>query len=421
MKLTRIGQGLLATAACLGVGLSLTACSPSDTIDYLFVTSNNPKSEVTSYHVDSIAGTITQVTGTPVSSQGTNPVAEVASPNQQYLYVANHDSNNIGVFQIGTDGQLAPWGSPVTTPGSEPIALGINNAGTLLFVVDYYGPGYSDASPGPGALIVYPIASNGSLGSPVVNGSNAFTPLQCFPGGVAVTANGNYVYVTNTNTAINTTAAPSSATLPATPSTCPSQGTISGFAIGSSGSLTAIPGSPFLAGSTPTGIAADPTNRFVYATDSVQNQLIVYDILSSGTLNPVNNGPFATGGVFPVSVVVDPRGLYIYVGNYSDGTISEFTIIQSTGAPSSISNSTGSFNTKATGTTCVVVDPAIARFVFASDYIGSDIAAAELVPNTGALSANQGQPYQSPGGPTCVAAVPHGNHAGQYTSALPSN
>jgi hypothetical protein len=41
MKLTRIGQGLIAAAACLGIGLGITSCNPGDTIDYLFVTSNS--------------------------------------------------------------------------------------------------------------------------------------------------------------------------------------------------------------------------------------------------------------------------------------------------------------------------------------------------------------------------------------------
>ena len=72
MKLTRIGQGLLAVAACLGLGFGITSCSPSDTIDYLFVTSNSAAAgcsgngEIDSYHVDSQSGAISAVAGSPV-------------------------------------------------------------------------------------------------------------------------------------------------------------------------------------------------------------------------------------------------------------------------------------------------------------------------------------------------------------------
>lgn len=415
MKWINIGRSFLAAAASVGIGLVMTSCSPSDTIDYVFVTSNTPSGQVSSYHVDSESGALSEVSGSPFSSQGDNPVYEVASPSGQYLYIANHDSNNIAVFAISTDGAVASQ-KTYTTPGSEPVSLAINAAGTLLFVVDYYAPGFSDTNPGPGILIVYPINSDGSLGSPVANGSLSYTSLQCFPTGVAASPNGSFVYVTNTNSVVVTTSSPTTNTPPATPASCPTQGTISGFSVGSSGALTALTGSPFSAGTTPTGIAIDPTSRFLYATDSAQNQLIVYNVLSSGALNPLTNGPFTTG-TFPVGVVVDPRGKYLYVTNYNAATISEYTIAQSNGAPSAAA--TASFSSGADGPTCVLVDPALGRFVYTSDSLDSYIGAAVLNPNTGELSGVQNSPYKSNGRPTCVAAVPHGNHATQYVSANP--
>lgn len=419
MKLTRIGQGLLAVAASLGLGFGATSCNPSQTIDYLYVTSNsaasgsNGNGQITAYHVDSASGAVSQVAGTPVSSQGANPVAEVSSPNEQFLYVANHGSNNVAEFAIGTDGQLS-FGHTYATPGTEPVSLAVNATGTLLFVLDYYGPGFSDTTPGPGILVVYPINADGTLGSPVASGALPYSTLQCFPGGVAVSANGNYVYVSNTNAVVVTTSPPTTATPPPLPAACPAQGTISGFSVSSSGVLTKIPGSPFPAGATPTGIAVDLTSRFVYTTDSVQNQIIVYTILGGGTLQPLPNGPFSTG-TFPVSLVVDPRDQYIYVSNYNASTISGYTISQSTGQPSALASS--SFNTGAPGPGCIVVDPAFARFVYVALSQTNQIAAARLDPNTGDLSGVQNSPYNVSGVATCVAAVPHGNHASQYVTA----
>lgn len=418
MKWTRIGQGFLAIAASLGLGLGIASCNPGNTIDYLFVTSNGAKGttengQVTAYHVNSYSGVLFAVNGGSVSSQGRNPVSVVATPNQQFLYVANHDSNSIAEYAIATSGQLA-FGHSYSTPGSEPVALAVNNAGTLLFAVDYYQSGFSDAKPGPGALAVYPIHSDGTLGSPVGSGSASFVPLQCFPGGVSVTANGSFVYVTNTNSVVVTTAPPSTATNPATPSTCPAQGTISGFSIGSGGSLTALSGSPFPAGSTPTGIATDPTNRFLYATDSVQNQLIAYMIQPGGSLYPLPSGPFQTG-TFPVSVVVDPRGQYIYVTDYNSSEVSEYSLTQSTGAPSMGASAT--FGTRAPSPTCIAIEPALARYVYTTDFTGSYITAGQLNPNTGELTGVQDSPFPANGTPTCLAAIPHGNHATQYVTA----
>jgi len=408
----------LAVAASTALGVGIASCSPSQTIDYLFVTSNSASGsgangQISSYHVDSQSGVISEVAGSPVSSQGANPVAEVPSPSSQYLYVANHGSNNIAEFTIGTDGQLS-FGHSYATPGTEPTALAINTAGTLLFVLDYYGPGFSDTNPGPGVLVVYPVNSDGTLGTPVSSGGMSYTTLQCFPTGVAVSANGNYAYVSNTNSVIVTTAPPTTATPPATPASCPNQGTISGFQVSSSGVLTAAPGSPFPAGTTPTGIAVDLTSRFLYTTDSVQNQLIVYEILGGGTLQPRPNGPFSTG-IFPVNLVIDPRDEYLYVSNYNASSISAYTISQSNGQPSALASS--SFGTGDPGPTCILVDPAFGRYVYSSLSQFNAVAAARLDPNTGELTGIQNAPYSVSGVATCVAAVPHGNHSTQYVTA----
>jgi DNA-binding beta-propeller fold protein YncE len=226
---------------------------------------------------------------------------------------------------------------------------------------------------------------------------------------VAVSPNGDYAYVSNTNSVIVTTSPPTTATLPATPPSCPNQGTISGFSVSSSGALTTIAGSPFAAGTTPTGIAVDQTSRFLYTTDSVQNQLIVYTI-NAGALVPNVNGPFSTG-IFPVNLVVDPRDQYLYVSNFNDKSISEFTISQVNGQPSALASST--FSSGDAGPTCILVDPALGRYLYVSDSLDIYVQAAELSPNTGALTGVQNAPYKTTGRPTCVAAVPHGNHATQ--------
>ena len=149
----------------------------------------------------------------------------------------------------------------------------------------------------------------------------------------------------------------------------------------------------------------------------MQNQLIAYSIVSGG-LYPLTNGPF-TAGTFPVNVTVDPRGEYIYVTNYNVGTITEYTLQSSTGTPSLGASS--SFSTKAPFPTCILVEPALGRFVYTSDFTSAYVTGAELNPNTGALSTVQDSPFPANGSPTCVAAVPHGNHATQFVPVTSGN
>ena len=165
MKLSKFGRIALASVVTVGLGFGVTACGPPNTIDFLYVTSskNNP-GQINAYKVDSQAGALIPLPNSPYSSGGQNPVADVTSANGKNLYVVNHDSNAVVVFAISTDGSLAQQQS-CTTPGTFPTQLAINKAGTYLYVVETYQPGFSANKPGPGALVVFPINADGQLGA----------------------------------------------------------------------------------------------------------------------------------------------------------------------------------------------------------------------------------------------------------------
>lgn len=407
MKLSKTGQALLAAAVSIGIGLGLTSCGQSNTIDYLYVTASKHEPGLISvYRVDQQSGALTQIPDSPYPSGGRNPVAEVTSPNGANLYVVNHDDNTIVEFAIGTDAKLYPQHT-YQTAGTEPDAVAINQDGTLLFVVDTYQATYSDANPGPGALVVFPINTDGSLGTAIANGSLPYWPLEFAPSTVNVTANGKFVYVANANTN--------------NPTTANQRGTISAFSIGSGGALTSIYSSstalPY-AGVTPLASASDPTSRFLYVTDAASNEMYAYTINSTGTLTPLTNGPFATG-VYPDGITIDPSGTYIYVANYNSNSISSYQITQSNGTPSVLSAGT-TYSTK-TGPTCIMVEPAFGRFVYTANFLDSSITGYQLNPNSGALIGTENSPYPSAGQPTCAAAIPHGNHPGEHVQATSGN
>jgi 6-phosphogluconolactonase len=388
MKLSKLGRITLASVVSFGLGFGVTACGPSNTIDFLYVTSskNNP-GQINVYKVDSQGGPLITLTGSPFSSGGANPVADVASPNGKNLYVVNHDSNSVVEFTVNTNGNITQQ-QACTTPGSSPTQLAINKAGTYLYVVETNRPNFDVNNPGPGALVVYPIDANGQLGAtgslctPIADGSNAFFPIGNNPVGVNVLANNGYVYAVNENDA-----------------------TISAFTVASSGALTSI--GTFPVGVAPNAVASDPTNKFLYITDGAANQLIGFLIQANGTLVAMQT-PFKTD-IFPNSVQVDPRGIYVYVSNYNANDVSAYTIDRSTGNATQIAGTTA-YSVDA-GPTFVLIEPAEARFVYTSNFLGDTVSGLALNPATGALTAVQNSPFKAAGQPTGIAAVTHGNHA----------
>ncbi len=195
MKFSRLGQAALAIAASAALAFGVSACGVSNTIDFLYVASSksNP-GNINIYAVDSQSGALTQVRGgSPIPSGGRNPVAMATTPNGKFLYVVNHDENNVVEFAIGTDGKLYPQNT-YNTPGSNPDAIAISADGKFLFVVDAFQAQYSASNPGPGALIVSPIAADGSL---TLSGTSPFSPVCNNPVAVNVLHDSSAVYVVN--------------------------------------------------------------------------------------------------------------------------------------------------------------------------------------------------------------------------------
>jgi 6-phosphogluconolactonase len=413
MKLSNIGRRLVAAASTALAALTIVSCGASNTVDVVFVTSNKQSpGQINVYYLDSESGALRQLVDSPYPSGGVNPVYDVTSPDGKNLYVANHDDNTIVQFAIGTDGKLYPLNT-VNTPGTEPVALAMNPAGTYLYVLDYYGPAapglppYTDLNPGPGSVSAFPINSDGSPGTPITvtaatanTSASNYAAVQCFPTNLTLTPSGNFLYVTNTNAVVITDAPPVSGTVPQLPASCPNYGTLSGFSVNSDGSLASL-GSPLSTGggSGPTGIAADPSSSALYVTDALLNQVYTFAIGSTGSLTLSATTPTGTE---PMGAVAMSTGSnkYLYVSNYIDGTLSTFSLGGS--APSPIATVTAG----SSGPLCMVVDPDLQRFLYTVDYVGGTVGGAELDPSTGGLIQNQGSPYITAGQPTCIAAVP---------------
>ena len=387
MKLSKSGRIALASVVSLGLGFGATACGPSNTIDFLYVTASkqNP-GQVSVYKVDSQAGILYQITDSPYSSGGRNPVADVASPNGKNLYVINHDDNTIVEFAIGTDGKLYPQ-QTCNLPGSYPTQLTVNKAGTYLYVVETYQPNFSLSIPGPGALVAFPINANGQLGAtgslcqPVPDGTNAFFALGNNPVSVNVLANGNFLYAVNESDA-----------------------SISAFQVGSDGVLSSI--GLFNVGTAPNAVAGDPTGKFLYVTDGASNQMYGFLVQSNGSLVMMAK-PFKTDNL-PNAVAVDPRGIYVYVANYNANDVSAYTIDPSTGNATPVAGS--SIYAVGNGPLCLLIEPSEGRYIYTANFLSNTVSGLALNPATGGLSAVQNTPFGAAQQPTCSAAITHGNH-----------
>ncbi len=399
---------VVAAAACLLAATLVTGCTQLTqtlTVDFVYVASSkasgaNNYGLIDVFEINSESGKMRQIPASPFPSAGRLPVAEATSADNQNLFVVNEDDNNIVQFVIGTDGKLYPFNT-VNTPGIFPLAIATSKSN--LFVVDLYQPlpVCSDADPCSGSIAVYPInPASGSnpitLGTPVANSaiSAPYWPLTIsgssdivVPTAVNVVASGAYVFVTAYDSTVS-----------------PHLGYLYGFSVGSGGALSSIPGSPFAAGTQPTGVASDASSTYLYVTDSANADVLGFTIGSGGGLTAISGSPFAAGNQ-PSAVVVDPVYPYAYVTNALDGTVSAYSI--SSGVLTNLGTYTVGSDPVAIG-----IDPSTEHFLFTANFLGNSVNGFELSTTAGTLLDSQFSPYSASTNPTAVAAIPHNGTGG---------
>jgi len=116
-----------------------------------------------------------------------------------------------------------------------------------------------------------------------------------------------------------------------------SPNTVTGFSVGPGGTLTIVPGSPFMTGGNGSGLyAASNTatvtirKKILYVANTGSNNISGFSInTTTGALTLVPGSPFATGGsgsIFGISLAVTPNGKFVYAGNAGSGDISAFSV-----------------------------------------------------------------------------------------------
>ena len=248
----------------------------------------------------------------------------------------------------------APTQNCVVTNGSGFVASAIISNVTVTCTVTTATPKYAYVANNTADTVsAYTIGGTGALTAAVVAPTVASGDG---PYSVSVEPGGRFAYVANSNA-----------------------DTISGYSIDTAagtdtGALTALtdvdagtPGNQtsIATGDFPISITVHPSGKFAYTVNqgvgATGNTISAYSInVTSGALSAMDADGVTTGtqatiatGTLPYAITVDPTGNFAYVANYTSGTISAYTINQTTGALTTVASYTAGG-----GPSSVAINPA---------------------------------------------------------------
>lgn len=384
----------IATLAAMAAMFSLVACTRDYNFSYVYAPSASLSSGlINAYGIDYQTGTLRLLQDSPIPSGGRNPIAIAATPDHKAIFVVNRDDSSIVQLSIGTDGKLYPEDTYNAT-GSFPTGVAVSADGKFLYVSYTYQTGFTTASPGPGGITTFAIKSDDSLSAPLD------LHIGRAPIAIATSASGNYVYVVAQDSAAVASGATQTSNLFAFQANA-STGALTPLT-GQTFNTGNVPSFGFPSGQTPAGIIGDSTASHLYITDSASNVVISYAV-TNGIPTQIAGGTAATGDQ-PRGMAIDPvSGSRLYVANYTSGSISEYTFA-SNGAP--VISTTAANTLAGTGTTCVTIEPTRGIYLYAVGSLSNTMTGEEIVPADGSLKPIINSPYVAATLPTCAVSVP---------------
>ncbi|MEJ2465894.1 MAG: beta-propeller fold lactonase family protein, partial [Candidatus Thiodiazotropha sp.] len=155
--------------------------------DFLYAV-HDTTSDVTLYAINSLDGTLSSVTGSPVASGGSGAIDIAITPDGNFAYVANSTSGDIGLFTVDGSGLLVPnTTSALLTTGLTPQALAVDPTGQWLYMI---------SKQAPGSVSLFQIQSDGTLVQSNCGGSQTCATGN-MPASIAIDPTGQFVSVTN--------------------------------------------------------------------------------------------------------------------------------------------------------------------------------------------------------------------------------
>jgi 6-phosphogluconolactonase len=358
-------RGFIVLLALFTITLFLMSCGSSSRPAGLLFVTNQGNSALDSYGINLTNGVLTQINTQAPTPSGTVPGPILLDAAGAFAYVANTPAANatttagsLSAYAVNSNGSLQSAGSNPAT-GILPVGLAMDPGGHFLFV----------ANQGSNNISVFSIGSSASLtavaGSPFASGvpPTPLSPATATPTSVAVDGSGKFVYVANQG-----------------------QNTLSGFNLDTStGALTAVPGSPFAAGTAPTGVTAVTTasnGAVVYVANEGSNNVSAFTINTDGSLTEITGSPFAAG-LAPVSLAVDPSKNFLYVADLNSNEVSGYRINVGSGALTATNPATVSTGARPVA---LAFHPQ-GHFLYVANISSDSISGFQLTPQTGALVA----------------------------------
>ena len=425
-----LGAGVLVLVAVL------VACGTnySSSSDGLVLVGSQGSGLIESFSFNLNSGSVSAISNPPSDTSNSScvlnglPSSLVVDPAGSYAYTIilanslcdtaqNPTQSQTGLlaFKLNSDGTIATAGSlvsfnqiSVTGPSGTvtvavmPSTISMDAAGKYLFVADR---GQSSAGQFvPGAVSVFSIGSGGALtevaGSPFIPATTA-TVLPASGLDIISVAPTPTVYPAIGINGVQN--APCSNIPPPTAQYLYAVDTVGnqvlGFSVDSStGILTFNAAATISTATSPVGSGVDPCNRFVYVSDSKSNQVNGYAICNGsvtapvatcgvmdGRLVPVAGSPFSLSGspIYPGPLVIDPFGKFIYVLNTGSNTIDPLQI-------SPISGGLSAANPVSVATGTEPISIAIRKddnWLFVTNFNPPSVSQYSVTPNTGALNA----------------------------------
>ena len=344
MKLFRFSIAILCVAVLLdaGCGRNLTRPSPTPTS---CVPSSKPEFAyaltdfvVSMYTVDSCTGAFratspaSVATGYALPQQGAEQM--VVDPRGRFAYVANLVSNatdlaTISMYTINaTTGVLTPT-SPATVPtGFFPQGIAIDPLGRFVYTAN------TDDS----TVSMFTINQTTGVLTPTTPASvSTMIPgeLLSQPGFLTVDPTSNFLYVSASDS---------------------DGATVSMFTINqTTGLLTPTSPATVFTGGIPFQVVVAPSGKFAYVVNNLSGGEMT-DGVWQYTINPTtgiltqNTPATIAAGNAPTEIAVDPTSRFAYVVNRLDNTVSMFTIDPGTGNLAPNSTASNPTATIATGT-----------------------------------------------------------------------
>jgi 6-phosphogluconolactonase len=169
-------------------------------------------------------------------------------------------------------------------------------------------------------------------------------------------------------------------------------GSVVATAVASTGALSALTPNPYFTGASPVSIATDPGGHFIYTANNGSNNVSGFTIGTTGALTAIPGSPFH-GGLQPEFVIVHPSGDFLYVSNEGDNTLSAFAI----GANGALTSIPGSPFATGSSPRGIAIAPN-GQFLYVANFLSSNMSGFSIDAGTGALTPLPGSPFSTPGG-----------------------